>query len=242
MKPNEPKSPRERALAAVHGVFELGFAAIVAIFFFAAVTLIVFSASELWGALRPAEGTSTRERFVAVLECIGLLTIAVASLELGQTILEEELQRSTAMSAPTRVRRFLSRFLVVVIVSLSIECLVAVFEYIHDAPERLIQASAIGVAAAAILAAWGFFVRMNIAAESLEPDAIRHAQAEDRKVEKSTTGADRDETDLDRPDQRPSRRSPMARPRSGVPDSGAPTDSRSTPPGSQSTAPSSRSR
>ena len=35
-----------------------------------------------------------RERFVAVLECIGLLTIAVASLELGQTIFEEEIQRS----------------------------------------------------------------------------------------------------------------------------------------------------
>jgi hypothetical protein len=34
-------------------------------------------------------------------------------LALGQTILEEEVHRQAQMSAPTRVRRFLSRFMVV---------------------------------------------------------------------------------------------------------------------------------
>ncbi|MGH8588189.1 MAG: hypothetical protein ACREXX_02275, partial [Gammaproteobacteria bacterium] len=52
------------------------------------------------------------------LESIGLLTIATASLELGQTVLEEEIQRKTHTSTPTRVRRFLSRFMIVVVVSL----------------------------------------------------------------------------------------------------------------------------
>ena len=42
------------------------------------------------------------------------------------------------MSAPTRVRRFLSRFMVVVIVSLSIEALVSVFQFAHDDPTQLI--------------------------------------------------------------------------------------------------------
>jgi hypothetical protein len=54
-----------------------------------------------------------------------LLTIAVVALELGQTILEEEVQREVQVSAPTRVRRFLSWFMVVVTVALSIETLVA---------------------------------------------------------------------------------------------------------------------
>lgn len=57
------------------------------------------------------------------------------------------------MSAPTRVRRFLSRFMVVVIVSLAIESLVGVFQFIHDDPARLIQAAAIGATAAVLLAA-----------------------------------------------------------------------------------------
>ncbi|MET0509962.1 MAG: hypothetical protein ABWZ78_17545 [Burkholderiaceae bacterium] len=181
------KTTKRRLLAAVHGAFELTFVAIVLLFFVSAVTLIWFSGEQLWEVFQPAEGRSASARFVSILECIGLLTIAVAALELAQTILEEEVQRSVAMSAPTRVRRFLSRFLMVVIVSLTIECLVAVFRAIHDAPERLPQAAAIGIAAAALLAAWGVFVRMNTAAEELEPEAIEEAKAEDDKVENRET-------------------------------------------------------
>ena len=131
------------------------------------------------------------QRFVAVLECIGLLTIAVAALELGQTILEEEVQRSSPISAPTRVRRFLSRFIVVVVVALSIECLVAVFEFIHDSPEKLPHAATVGLAAAALLAAWGVFVRLNVAAETLEPEAMADAKRGGREGRRTaTTDAD----------------------------------------------------
>lgn len=156
---------------------------VVALFFACAATLIVLAGSELWGALRPASGMLVQSRFNLILECIGLLTIAVAAMELGQTVLEEEVQRSANISAPTRVRRFLSRFLIVVVVSLSIECLIAVFQFVHGRPELLPHAASIGVAAAVILAAWGAFVRMNVEAEKLEPHAMHAAQAEDRTVE-----------------------------------------------------------
>lgn len=169
----------------VQKLFEAGYVLIAAMFFISAMTLVIFSLGELWGAIRPAQVVTTQARFVAVLECIGLLTIAVAALELGQTILEEEVQRSSSISAPTRVRRFLSRFIVVVVVALSIECLVAVFEFIHDSPELLPHAAAVGVAAAALLAAWGVFVRLNIAAETLEPEAMQDAKDEDDDVEAS---------------------------------------------------------
>ena len=68
-----------------------------------------------------------------MLESIAVLTVAVAALELGQTILEEEVHRQAQMSAPTRVRRFLSRFMVVLVVALSIETLVLVFRMSQDA-------------------------------------------------------------------------------------------------------------
>ena len=167
----------------VQKLFEAAFILIVVLFFVSALTLVIFSLGELWGAIRPAEQVTMQVRFVAVLECIGLLTIAVAALELGQTILEEEVQRTASISAPTRVRRFLSRFIVVVVVALSIECLVAVFAFIHESPELLPQAAAVGVAAAALLAAWGVFVRLNIAAETLEPEAMRNAKKEDENVD-----------------------------------------------------------
>ena len=164
-------------------LFEWAYVVIVLVFLVIGVTLVVFAVGELWSAIRPAGEVDMHTRFVAVLEGIGLLTIAVAALELGQTILEEEVQRSSTISAPTRVRRFLSRFIVVVVVALSIECLVAVFEFIHDSPQLLPHAASVGIAAAVLLAAWGVFVRLNIAAESLEPEALKNAKDEDEKIE-----------------------------------------------------------
>ena len=152
------------------------------LFAIAAAALLVFAGFKLWTACSPFVTATTRERFDGVLESIGLITIAVAALELSQTVLEEEVHRQASMSAPTRVRRFLSRFLVVVVVSLSIELLVAVFQLVHSDPSRLPHAAVIGFAAAAILAAWGVFIRMNRDAEELEPDAMAEAKSEDRKL------------------------------------------------------------
>jgi hypothetical protein len=167
----------------VRKVFLLGYSVIIFLFVCCAVALIAFAALELWEGINPAAGMQLRDRFNHILEGVGLLTIAVASLELGQTILEEEMVREAQMSAPTRVRRFLSRFMVVVVVSLSIESLVAVFQFLHDNPAHLPQAAAIGVAAAALLAAWGVFIRLNKSAEELEPEAMERAKSEDQKVE-----------------------------------------------------------
>jgi uncharacterized membrane protein YqjE len=133
--------------------------------------------------LNPLAAFSLRERVNSVLEGIGLITIAVVAFELGQTILEEELQRQAHIAAPTRVRRFLSRFMVVVVVALAIESLVAVFEIAHDDASRLPQAASVAVAAAVLLAAWGCFVRLNRSAEELEPEAMERAKREDETME-----------------------------------------------------------
>ena len=167
----------------IRWIFAAGYSVITFLFACCGAALIAFAGIELWHGINPGGGMPLRERFNSVLECVGLLTIAVASLELGQTILEEEVRRTAQMSAPTRVRRFLSRFLVVVIVSLGIESLVAVFQFLHDDPARLPQAAVIALAAAAMLAAWGVFVKLNKSAEELEPEAMEDAKSEDQVVE-----------------------------------------------------------
>jgi hypothetical protein len=163
--------------------FAIGYSAIAFLFFCCALSLIIFAAIELWGGINPGATVPLQARFNSVLEAIALLTIAVAALELGQTVVEEEVQRDAHLSAPTRVRRFLSRFLIVVVVALSIETLVGVFRFIHEDPSRLPQAAMVGVAAAALLAAWGVFVRLNRAAEELEPEAMEQVKSEDRELE-----------------------------------------------------------
>lgn len=171
------------ALRILRPIYSVLYLATALLFALAAAVLIAFAGMELWTACSPFVTVETRQRFDGVLESIGLITIAVASLELSQTVLEEEVYRQASMSAPTRVRRFLSRFLVVVVVvSLSIELLVAVFQLVHGDPTRLPHAAAIGLAAAAILASWGLFIRMNRDAEELEPEAMAEAKGEDHKL------------------------------------------------------------
>jgi len=166
----------------IQKIFIIGYAIIVGLFLFCGFSLIIMAGLELWNGLWVSVQPSLRDRFDSILESIGLLTIAVAALELGQTVLEEEVVRKAQMSSPTRVRRFLSRFLIVVVVSLAIECLVAVFQLMHKEPALLPQAATIGVAAAGLLIAWGFFLRQNKSVEELEPEAMEVAKGEDHKV------------------------------------------------------------
>jgi hypothetical protein len=164
-------------------IYSVLYSAITVVFGLCALCLIIFAALELCKGVNPWADVTLRERFNLVIESVGILTIAVAALELSQTILEEEVLRAAHMSAPTRVRRFISRFMVVVIVSLSIEFLVVVFKLAHEDPAKLPQASAIGVGVALMFAAWGVFIRLNRSAEELEPEAMAEAKREDQNLE-----------------------------------------------------------
>ena len=169
----------------IRKLFAIGYGIITLLFVCCAIALISFAAIELLRGINPSDNMDVKARLNSVLESVGLLTIAVAALELGQTIIEEEIQRKAHTSAPTRVRRFLSRFMIVIIVSLAIESLVAVFQFSHDDPTLLPHASAIGIAAAILLAAWGVFIKLNRSAEELEPEAMEEAKREDQQVEEA---------------------------------------------------------
>jgi hypothetical protein len=175
-------------MKAFHRLFSAGHFVISVLFVAAALALIAVSAVQLWEGVQLFDEVGLTERLNAVLESIAVLTVALAALELGQTILEEEVQREAHMSAPTRVRRFLSRFMIVLVVALTIETLVLTFRMSHDAPQNLPYVASIGITAALLLAAWGLFIRLNRSAEELEPEAMREAKREDRKVESQSKG------------------------------------------------------
>jgi hypothetical protein len=165
-------------------LFPAGHLLIAALFVAASIALIVIGAVQLWAGIQLFDEVGVVDRLNAVLESIAVLTVALAALELGQTILEEEVLREAQMSAPTRVRRFLSRFMIVLVVALTIETLVLAFRFGGEAPELLPYVAAIGLTAAVLLAAWGIFIRLNRSAEELEPEAMQQAKREDRKIDK----------------------------------------------------------
>ena len=168
----------------LHMIFTAMHTALMALFICSAVILLLLAGQQLLESALPFSGLARLDRLNEVLDSIALLTIAVAALELGQTILEEQVQRAEHLNAPTRVRRFLSRFMLVVVVALSIETLVTVFRYSRISPEELPRAGIIAVAAAAMLIAWGVFIKLNRAAEELEPEAMEQAKNEDARVAK----------------------------------------------------------
>ena len=145
----------------------------------AALMLIVIAARIGWVAFI---GGLDRAAAQEIIEAMGLLAAAVVALQIAETIVEEEVIRDADISAPTRVRRFLSRFFVVVVVALAIEGLVATFRAMHEDPAQLLYAASILVGVGALLAAWGLFVHLNRSAEELEPEAMADAKREDRKL------------------------------------------------------------
>jgi hypothetical protein len=159
------------------------YAAIAAVFGIGSLCLLALAAMELWQAVAPAGGAPLAGRAALAIESIGLITVSLMSLEMSQTVLEEEVVRRVHVSAPTRVRRYLSRFLVVVVVALSIESLVGVVEALHSDPTDLPRAASVSVGAAALLLAWAVFVRLNRAVEELEPEGMSDAKREDAKVQ-----------------------------------------------------------
>lgn len=148
--------------------FALGFAVIVVMFAGCAIALIAFAGIELWRSVQPSAALTLVKRFDSILNCIAMLTIAMAAMELAHTVVEEEFAHVARLSAAARTRLVLSRFLVVVIVSLAIESLVAIFKMVDNDPARISDAAYIAFAAAALLAAWGFFIRMGQRGEARE--------------------------------------------------------------------------
>ncbi len=164
----------------VQAVFRLLHALLAVMFACAALMLMAIAARTGWNAF---PGNLDAAGALAVIEVVGLLAAAVVALQIAETLAEEEVIRNADISAPTRVRRFLSRFFVVVVVALAIEGLVATFKAIHEDLTHLAHAAGLLLATGGLLAAWGLFVYLNRSAEELEPEAMADAKSEDQKVQ-----------------------------------------------------------
>jgi len=157
--------------AAIHALMAAAFAA-------ASLVLIAIAARAGWSAVSQGLDLPAAE---AIIEAVGLLAAGVVALQISQTVLEEEVVRDAHIGAPTRVRRFLSRFMVVIAVAVAVEGLVAIFKA-REAPELMLHAAAMLGAVGLLMAGWGIFIRLNRYAEELEPEAMEDAKREDSKL------------------------------------------------------------
>ena len=162
-----------RLFAAVHAL-------IAGLFVCASLVLVAIAARVGWHSLGSGLDAGAAQ---GIIEAIGLIAVAVVALQIAQTIVEEEVIREAQVSAPTRVRRYLSRFMVVIVIALAVEGLVATFKAMHEDLSQLPYAASILVSVAILLAGWGLFIWLNRSAEELEPEAMAEAKSEDKKLE-----------------------------------------------------------
>ena len=158
------------------------YAAVAALFGVTAGWLLFSAGYEIWDVLTGLDPGSKLSPAVVIFESMGLLAVALVALEIAQTIVEEQVIRRVHVSAPTRARRYLSRFFVVIVVAMAIETLVAAVTLLRTKPSELIYAAWIGGATALLLGSWGLFVWLNRAAEELEPEAMKETKQEDKKL------------------------------------------------------------
>ncbi len=159
-------------------LFPLVHAVMAVVFAVASLMLLVIAARIGWDAFGAG---LDRGSAASIIEALGVLASAVLALQISRTIAEEEVVREAHISGPTRVRRFLSRFLVVLVVAFAVEGLVAAFKA-QKQPGDMLYASALIVAVGVLLAGWGVFIHYNREAEELEPEAMAEAKGEDGKV------------------------------------------------------------
>jgi uncharacterized membrane protein YqjE len=176
--PPKPSEPSESHMNTLRWLFVIVHAVIALLFGVMALALLWLAAAKAWSVIR--SGLSA-DSTLPIFEALGILAGAVVALQISQTVAEEEVIREAQISGPTRVRRFLSRFLVVVVVALSIEALISTFKA-QEEPHQLLYTAALLFAVASLLAGWGVFVHLNRSAEELEPEAMEEAKDEDHKV------------------------------------------------------------
>jgi hypothetical protein len=170
----------DRALHGLFFLFAVAYAAVALLCAAAGLWLLLRAGMNIVQAVILSEASEATT--LIVIESIGLLAISLVAFEISQTIIEEQVVRRAHVSAPTRVRRYLSRFFVVIVVATGIEMLVIIVKSIQANLAGVVYAAWLGMAIAALLIAWGAFIWFNRSAEEIEPEAMHEAKREDEKL------------------------------------------------------------
>ena len=142
------------------------FYTIILLFILIAALLLVLAFYSLWETAKALPVVKLDTLF----EAIGFTTVSSAVFELARTMFDEEIKSTVKMNAPRKIRHFISRFMTVIIISLSIEFLTMVFRFSHKSDEFmfLLQSAAVAAGIALVFVAWSYFNKTSVGVEEWE--------------------------------------------------------------------------
>ncbi len=100
-----------------------------------------------------------------ILDAVGLIVVAVAVFDVAKYLMEEEVLRERELRSAREARQTLTKFLVIIIIAVSLEALVFIFGAGTTDMSNLIYPTALLATATLMVIGLGIFGRLSVAAE-----------------------------------------------------------------------------
>lgn len=97
----------------------------------------------------------------ALLNFVGYLIIAVAIFDVGRYLLEEEVFRERELHSPKEARRSLTKFMVIIVIAVTLESLLNVLKAGAISLEALLYPAALFLVAVFLLVGLGVYQRLS---------------------------------------------------------------------------------
>jgi hypothetical protein len=118
-----------------------------------------------------------------LLHSVGLVIVSVAIFDVGKFLFEEEVVRDRELRSIREARRSLTKFMAIIIVAMSLEALVLVFETKQEQVSFLLYPSVLMGSAVLALVGLGVFQWLSSKADALRPWESAKAEEESQKVQ-----------------------------------------------------------
>jgi hypothetical protein len=119
----------------------------------------------VWGGITHAEAAVS-----AMLEGIGMVIVALAVFDVSKYLIEEELLRERELRSAEEARKTLTKFLTIVIIAVSLESVVFVFQAGKEDMAKLIYPAALLAVVGVLVAVLGLYQQMSRKTEERDPD------------------------------------------------------------------------
>lgn len=108
---------------------------------------------------------------ISLLDFAGYLIISVAIFDVGRYVLEEEVFRDRELRSPREARQSLTKFMVIIVIAVTLEALLSVIRAGTDDISLLIYPAILFFVATLLLVGLGVFQRLSVAAEVEAPSS-----------------------------------------------------------------------
>jgi hypothetical protein len=110
---------------------------------------------------------------------VGLLIVSLAIIDVAKFVVEENVVRERELRSPVEARRSLTMFMTIIIIALSLESVVGIFEAGRDKTfDQLIYPAMVMVTAVLALVGLGLFQFLSRSQSAASADAVEEPQEE----------------------------------------------------------------